>query len=663
MAQLIDVKNAVNDVQSALQKTNWLPDDFECEPLQDLLSALKILPDGTALGAHTTLRASKTELQDFEDRHFLTSTESHKAAQDTGIVNKLSRHSDLGKEFRLLKSACDSALAECRRQAGTTPDDEEPPQDEQRMDAVPNQRIQDNARLIAGAMGDAHTEIDSAIDDEVDNKDIVIRIMKDTQHLSLTTRAVVGLKTKSIWVGQQLQAAWSNRYALIEKSVDGLKAANGLSKYGLDKISKVKDELRHVLHDTFDEIADDVKIWAQRQKEKSESNPTVPLPPIPDVDPDVQEQAEEKALEFLKAGKAVPPDIGKNLRRLGTWYGDTYISDITWLKDCPYLQKLRLDKSTATHFEDLKKFKFLTLLDVMNTQFSDLTLLTEMTELQYLNCIGTQVNDLTPLSEMTELQYLHCSGTQVNDLTPLSEMTKLQYLHCDSTQVNDLTPLSKMTKLYSLICRNTQVNDLTPLSKMTELQSLDCSFTQVNDLTPLSKMTEFKFLNCIDTQVSDLTPLSEMTKLQILYCDSTQVNDLTPLSKMTELQWFHCRNTQVNDLTPLSEMTELQVLYCSGTQVNDLTPLSEMTQLQELDCRNTQVNDLTPLSEMTQLQSLDCRDTQVNDLTPLSEMAELNTLYCSDTLVADWSPVNHVEAVFGDPNRDERGRKIESESR
>lgn len=57
-----------------------------------------------------------------------------------------------------------------------------------------------------------------------------------------------------------------------------------------------------------------------------------------------------------------------------------------------------------------------------------------------------EFHDLSPLSELIDLEVLNCSATQVKDLSPLSGLKKLQYINCSSTQVSDLSPLIHLIK-------------------------------------------------------------------------------------------------------------------------------------------------------------------------------------------------------------------------
>ena len=90
---------------------------------------------------------------------------------------------------------------------------------------------------------------------------------------------------------------------------------------------------------------------------------------------------------------------------------------------------------------------------------------------------------------LTQVNILDLRNTQVTDLSPLSVLTQLNSLYLSNTQVTDLSPLSVLTQLNSLDLRNTQVTDLSPLSVLTQLNILDLHDTQVTDVLPLKNLT------------------------------------------------------------------------------------------------------------------------------------------------------------------------------
>jgi len=90
-------------------------------------------------------------------------------------------------------------------------------------------------------------------------------------------------------------------------------------------------------------------------------------------------------------------------------------------------------------------------LGLVGNRISDLTPLSELTNLRSLNLIGNQITDITPLSSLTNLggDYgaLDLSDNKITDIKPLSNLTKLQWLSLDNNQITDLTPLYSLTNL------------------------------------------------------------------------------------------------------------------------------------------------------------------------------------------------------------------------
>jgi internalin A len=261
------------------------------------------------------------------------------------------------------------------------------------------------------------------------------------------------------------------------------------------------------------------------------------------------------------------------------------------------LTELNLSQCDLTEIP--KEVSELTWLETLNLwgnkELSDLTPLTNLTQLQQLNVFDTQVSDLTPLTNLTQLQKLNVFDTQVSDLMPLTNLAQLQLLDVSETEVRDLTPLTNLTQLQQLDVRSTKVRDLTPLTNLTQLQQFNASYTKVRDLTPLTNLTQLQQLSVSYTQVSDLTPLTNLTLLKQFDVFSTQVRDLTPLRSLTQLKGLRISGTKVIDLTPLKDLIQLQQLYVHDTDVSDLTPLKGLNKLRDVRFHRTKVNDLTPL--------------------------------------------------------------------
>ncbi|MBW4460651.1 MAG: leucine-rich repeat domain-containing protein [Nodosilinea sp. WJT8-NPBG4] len=339
----------------------------------------------------------------------------------------------------------------------------------------------------------------------------------------------------------------------------------------------------------------------------------------------------------------------------------TQVSDLSPLSGLTQLSELYLDQTQVSDLSPLSGLTQLRILSLSQTQVSDLSPLSGLTQLSELYLDQTQVSDLSPLSGLTQLRILSLSQTQVSDLSPLSGLTQLRILSLSQTQVSDLSPLNNLTQLSELYLDQTQVSDLSPLNSLTQLSELYLDQTQVSDLSPLNGLTQLSELYLDQTQVSDLSPLNGLTQLSYLSLSQTQVSDLSPLSGLTQLRILSLSQMQVSDLSPLSGLTQLRILSLSQTQVSALSPLSGLTQLSYLSLSQTQVSALSPLSGLTQLSYLYLDQTQVSDLSPLSGLTQLSELYLDRTQVSDLSPLKHLEnlAIFTDDEEKAKQWKAE----
>ncbi|MBC7778407.1 MAG: TIR domain-containing protein [Phycisphaerae bacterium] len=90
------------------------------------------------------------------------------------------------------------------------------------------------------------------------------------------------------------------------------------------------------------------------------------------------------------------------------------------------------------------------------------------------------------LEECIWLESLILQGnTKLSDLSPLSNLTNLRALYCYSTLIADLSPLAELVNMEVLLCFNTQVSDLYPLIRLINLQAIDCRRTMVANLWPV----------------------------------------------------------------------------------------------------------------------------------------------------------------------------------
>ena len=112
-------------------------------------------------------------------------------------------------------------------------------------------------------------------------------------------------------------------------------------------------------------------------------------------------------------------------------------------------------------------------LDIWNTSVSDVSALSELTQLRVLQLHNSPISDISGLAGLTQLGYLQILDTSVSDISPLGELTQLGGLKLGNSPISDVSPLTGFTQLVELGLWNTFVSDISSLVELTQLTWLN----------------------------------------------------------------------------------------------------------------------------------------------------------------------------------------------
>ena len=341
--------------------------------------------------------------------------------------------------------------------------------------------------------------------------------------------------------------------------------------------------------------------------------------------------------------------------------GEIFTGDLTGLNFATNLKRLELDGSVS-NISALSSLTNLRYLDIRSDLVSDISVLSGLTKLKLLRLEGylemslalperrrrlpnlewlrlqsNSVSDISPLSGLTNLRVLGFQSNSVSDISPLSGLTNLRSLGFQSNSVSDISPLSRLTNLRVLEIRDTSASDISALSRLTNLIALGLQSNSVSDLSALSGLTNLRVLEIRDTSASDLAVLSGLTKLRRLYLGGNSVSDISVLSRLTNLRVLGIENTSLPNLAPLVGLAKLRHLYLEATSVADLSALSSLTNLKWLELRNNSISDLSVLSSLTELTDLFLEGNPISDLSALSGLTKLTRLSLKGNSISDIS--------------------------
>ena len=219
----------------------------------------------------------------------------------------------------------------------------------------------------------------------------------------------------------------------------------------------------------------------------------------------------------------------------------------------------------------------------METRISNISALSGLTNLTYLDLTGHNITDISALSGLTNLTQLYlgdavgvhrsAAGLQPRPGNFMQFLYQDFHVYCDdlpdpvANSVSNISALSGLTKLTHLDLADNNVSDISALSGLTKLTHLDLPDNNVSDISALSGLTNLTWLDLQRNNVSDISALSGLTNLTFLDLWINNVSDISPLVSNTGLGTGDSVNLYRNPLSYPSIYTHIPALKTRGVAV------------------------------------------------------------------------------------------------
>ncbi|MCM1060271.1 MAG: leucine-rich repeat domain-containing protein [Eubacterium sp.] len=235
------------------------------------------------------------------------------------------------------------------------------------------------------------------------------------------------------------------------------------------------------------------------------------------------------------------------------------------------------------NFNDISQLKRLTLnnlteliIEGRDCKINDINAISNFTNLTKFHIlINNQISDISILSDLTNLEELTIIGGKISDISALENLNNLKCLDLNRNQIRDISVISKLMKLEELDLSNNKINDISALKSLTNLKVLDLSNNQISDINNLNDLTILKFLNLRGNQIYDINALKELTECEVLHLGANQIDNIDALKNLTKLNALSINSNKITEIAVLNDMTSLTVLNLqknpiSQKDVNDL---------------------------------------------------------------------------------------------
>ena len=223
-----------------------------------------------------------------------------------------------------------------------------------------------------------------------------------------------------------------------------------------------------------------------------------------------------------------------------------------------------------TSLDGIEQLYRLEVLNLEDNQVKDLTPLQNLNRLIDLSLRNNGIIDLEainfpallnlPLRRLSlrhnVLRVADNEQIRLSDLSLLSPLISLEFLELRDNHIGDVSPLNEMSNLQILDLRENLISDITPLKNLTSLRELNIRENEIKDLTPLSDLDNLIYLNIhSNTNLESLEAIADIVSLQTLILPNVPVGDqIRFLQNMTNLRRLNIRNCDIKDMSVILDL-------------------------------------------------------------------------------------------------------------
>lgn len=163
-------------------------------------------------------------------------------------------------------------------------------------------------------------------------------------------------------------------------------------------------------------------------------------------------------------------------------------------------------------------------------------------------------SDISKLTNCTNLKILKLSGEDITDLSPLEGLISLEVLEVRSAGLENIYSIANLNNLKTLLIGGMDYNGMVYSGKL-------------SDISPIKQLTNLESLTISDCPVDNIKVLYNMTKMRNLWIYKTEVYDISVISNMVLLEDLRIHNNKIVDISSIYNLKNLKTLAISNNSI------------------------------------------------------------------------------------------------
>jgi hypothetical protein len=121
-------------------------------------------------------------------------------------------------------------------------------------------------------------------------------------------------------------------------------------------------------------------------------------------------------------------------------------------------------------------------IDLCERNITEILLIKDFTNLQYLFLYGNQITEIKGLASLTSLQILWLAHNKITEIKGLDNLTSLKKLWLDHNKIKEIKGLDNLTNLQELWLSDNKITEIKGLDNLTSLRELSLYNNQITEI-------------------------------------------------------------------------------------------------------------------------------------------------------------------------------------
>lgn len=220
-----------------------------------------------------------------------------------------------------------------------------------------------------------------------------------------------------------------------------------------------------------------------------------------------------------------------------------------------------------------------------------------------------------------------------------SDLDTITLLNGIGQNISNIYGIEFCSNLESLSLNNNNISDLIPIFYLREINQLSLNDNQISDISSIRSHYKLEGLSLENNDIGNIDYLNNLSKIEYLNLSGNPINEFESIKVLDSLKFIELRNLNDFDISILGNLVNLYSLDLSNTPTNNFEEISKIKQLQNLFMSNCNLVNIDSLANLTELKRLKINNNSISELTSLSALYNINEIDLGNNLITDILPL------------------------